>query len=195
MSWALDLAKNYVPKEGSVPVFGIILYTNAHANIKKILRDADYWAALDEISGPKWPVFSIRALKGKYEYPTPPPGVRAMMLPVWKEPRENLTLLNLFKLKNTENFPCLAIFTISEKEEVDRIIISLNDKSPDSAFNRLREIMTLISKAIDGVKKENLSDGHVILSTINNSLKRYGHLERLKKGYKILKEIKSWLPI
>ena len=47
-------------------IYGFILYTDKDPYVAKVLRDEDFWNALDSISGANWPIFSVRPLrKGK----------------------------------------------------------------------------------------------------------------------------------
>jgi hypothetical protein len=198
MTWALDLAKNYVPQGETLPVFGIIVYTDAHPNVKKILRDEAYWAALDEISGPKWPIFSIRAAQGEYRaaYRASTQGSEtyAMLIPVWEEPARNKELLEHFELEDTRQLPSLVVFTIGGEDELTRTSVPLSDESPEAAFNRLREVLSMTARAIDGIAEENRSDREGILTAIDFRLRDLGRGERMKKGYAFLKELRDWLP-
>ncbi len=45
MNWAIDLAKTHVPKEGQANVYGVIIYTDANANVIKALNDPVYFFA------------------------------------------------------------------------------------------------------------------------------------------------------
>lgn len=87
----------------------VILYTDKHPNIKKILRDDDYWLAPHEITGENFAVFSVRPEKGRYESSKSSPGVMSMMFRIWKEPRENQKLIDLFEIENTSILPLLLL--------------------------------------------------------------------------------------
>src|SRR3989337_2623534 len=102
MNWIFQSTEHLKHQEGLVNAFGVILYTEKHPNIKKVLADNDYWVALDKISGPKWAVFSIRARAGYYSLPTLPQGTMGMMIPVWKEPCENELVLENFEIESTK---------------------------------------------------------------------------------------------
>jgi len=72
-------------------VFGVIIYTDGNPYTKKVLRDQDYWSALDCVSGPRWPVFAIRPVQGNYVHrrPTFGPGEIGVMVDIvseWHEP-------------------------------------------------------------------------------------------------------------
>ncbi|MDY7012080.1 MAG: hypothetical protein SVX43_00535, partial [Cyanobacteriota bacterium] len=55
------------------PLFGLILFTRSHPHIVKVLRDRDYYAALNEISGDLLLVFAATLFEGSYKTPSPPP--------------------------------------------------------------------------------------------------------------------------
>lgn len=194
MTWALDLARQYEAKGTVAALFGIILYTDAHPNVKKVLRDEDYWRALDEVSGPKWPVFSIRALPGRLEYPSPPPGVLFEMIPVWREPAENLELIEIFEIDSTRRLPVLVVFTEENEEMLSRTVVPLTDESPNAAFSTLREVIATVADALKGVAEENLRNRAGVMTAVNYALESYRDRKRIRKGYAILKEIRDWLP-
>ena len=72
MGWLSRLVEEYRNTDGLADIFGLILYTDENANLKKVLRDKDYWDSFDETSGKKWAVFSVRPIKGSVELPNPP---------------------------------------------------------------------------------------------------------------------------
>jgi len=57
MSWLDTLVVQYRADQTLADIFGVILYTDTHANIKKVLRDEDYWRSFDEVSGRRLAVF------------------------------------------------------------------------------------------------------------------------------------------
>ena len=127
-------------------VYGFIMYTRAHPYISKVLRDDDFWNALDEISGENWPIFAIRPLaKGNYEFPHFPPGMVGFMVPEWKEPNENKKYLDFFSLKNSEQLPCFIAFKFNDDETIEQVVYKLNNDSEREAFASLKAIVELIT--------------------------------------------------
>ena len=99
-------------------IYGFIMYTSAHPYITKVLRDDDFWNALDEISGENWPIFAIRPLtKGSYGFPNVPPGYVGFMKMEWKEPNENKKYFNDGEWVD---------FRITQKFELDGKKVSFN---------------------------------------------------------------------
>lgn len=193
MSWALDLARVRQASSSAPPLFGVILYTDAHANIKKTLRDQDYWNALDEISGTKWAVFATRAFAGKWGWPEFPPGTMGMMVPVWKEPSANRELLETFELSDTKQLPVVVVFVLNG-DEIQRTVVPLDDSTFDTAFSSLREVFIKIADALNGVASENLNHPEGVFSAVDFALQDYEDKKKLKKAYCILKDLKELSP-
>ena len=51
-----------VAQKSKSRICGFILYTRADAHIKKVIKDEDYWDALDAASGENWPIFAVKPL-------------------------------------------------------------------------------------------------------------------------------------
>lgn len=52
-------------KRGTANLFGIIAYTDANPNIKKVLRDSDYWDSFNHLSN-GWIIYAIRPEYGQH---------------------------------------------------------------------------------------------------------------------------------
>ncbi|MDE6649718.1 MAG: hypothetical protein K2K45_07295 [Muribaculaceae bacterium] len=124
------------------------MYTRSHAYIAKVLRDTDFWNELDEISGPRWPIFAVQPLaQGQYRYPAYPPGVLGMMVPTWEEPNENRKYLDVFSLEESSDLPCFIVFIWNDDDELEQITFKLSNSNLEEAFDSIREIVTVVSKA------------------------------------------------
>ncbi|MCL4873565.1 hypothetical protein KJ039_05750 [bacterium] len=190
----MPLVNRWKDKEGIANIYGVVLYTDAHAHIKKILADSDYWTALDEISGPRWAIFSVRAKAGFYEMPSPPPGMICMMIRVWKEPHENKLLLKEFEIESTEKLPQLLIFAEGENGEILKETIRLDDSAPEKAYESLKNGIKVVSEAIRNVSPENLKSAEGVYAAVNLSISNYKQWQRIKKGISFVKWIKELLP-
>lgn len=194
MAWIFQLTEHWKHKEGIANSFGVILYTDEHPHIKKVLADDDYWAALDKMSGPRWAVFSIRAKAGYYGLPNLRPGTLGMMIPVWKEPRENEALLREFEIKSTKELPLLFVFAQGTYGEILRHSISLDDSSIEKAYDSLKIGIKVIAEAIQDVLPENLKSAEGVHAAINLSVSNYKYWQSIKKGISFYKWIKELLP-
>ncbi len=193
MNWAIDLSKMYAPTKGQANLFGVIVYTDAHAYIKKVLRDDDYWQALDEISGPRWAVLAVRANKGQYGFPDLGPGQIGMMYMVWKEPRANKELLETFEINSTEKLPVIVVFAQDQGGEVYRTILKIDDSSEENAFTSIKEILATVANALEKVDEDNLQKGVRAYHAVGYSISNYKEWKMLRRGFKTLERIKSWI--
>lgn len=127
-------------------IYGFIMYTSAHPYITKVLRDDDFWNALDEILGENWPIFAIRPLsKGYYGLPNFPPDTIGYMVPEWKEPNENKKYLDFFSLKNSKDLPCFIAFKFNDDGTIEQVVYKLNNDSEQGAFESSKTIVELIT--------------------------------------------------
>ncbi len=110
MSGISELVELYRQDESLVDIFGLILFTDEHANIKKVINDEDYWSAFNKLSGKRWVIFSSKQKNGSDGYPPSRPGISQFMVPIWKEPEENKALLNYLELKNSKELPLIRRF-------------------------------------------------------------------------------------
>ena len=60
----LEIIKGLVEGDKNLSrIYGFILYTDCNPYVAKVLRDNDFWKALDSISGNNWPIFAARPLQ------------------------------------------------------------------------------------------------------------------------------------
>lgn len=130
-------------------IFGFIMYTRRHSYIVKTLEDAAFWNELDEISGPRWPIFAVKPLaSGRYRIPySSMPGSFQMMVQTWVEPNENRKFLEVFSLEESQDLPCLVVFIWNEDDEIEQIVCKLSNRNLEEAFDSIREVVTVISEA------------------------------------------------
>lgn len=127
-------------------IFALIMFTDSHPHVIKVLDDPHYYKALDDLSGADIAVFHTKLFKGCYKMPVPPPGTLCYMVPVWEEPVQNKRLLPLFDMKDSSQLPCLVTFLFDDgviyhsKSKID-------DESEQKVFNSTREILTRLAKA------------------------------------------------
>jgi len=194
MNWTIELSKIYRKKNELVDIFGVILYSDSNPHIKKVLADKDYWKALDEISGPKWAIFSIRPQEGKSTCPTFPVGTLGMMIPIWREPQENIRILEEFELDSTQNIPILLIFTQGKDEEILKFTFKINEESIEKAYNSLKQAIENITECVEKILPEYRKDSEAVFHAVEMGIYPYKQWEKIKKGIKFYTWTKSILP-
>jgi len=140
-------------RSSKIKTFGFIIYNNDNPNIVKLLRDEDYWNALNSISGEKFFIFAVKPKQGSIGYPDIPPGTMGMMIPVWKEPKENDQLLELFEIKSTQNLPLFFVFT-KVGPYLLKHSIKIDESNVDSALSQLKKIFYKIDEVAKKVNAD-----------------------------------------
>lgn len=193
MNWAINLIENHKPRDNEANIFGIILYTDSHPHIKKLLNDEDYWTALDEWSGPQWAVYSTRAIKGVCGFPEMPKGCSGYMVPVWKEPRENKKIIDVFEIDSTERLPLLLVFAKDDDGEILKNEIKIPCSSVEEAYNSLKDELSKVSQAIKVVGPKNLNNSLGVHSAVTFAIQNKKDWDQLKNGIQIWQWLKSVL--
>lgn len=179
--------------ESVAELYGVILFTDEHPNIKKVLRDEDYWLSFNEITGNRFCVFSIKPAPGKYECPHYSKGTVGFMVEIWKEPKENLLLIDLFGIKNTEKLPALILFTKID-DEYWTINLPLNDDSVSSSKNSISERMKFVTSVLEEINEDNLKNPEGLFAAMSLSVDEQIKWKRVGKLFNLYKLIVGLKP-
>lgn len=186
------LIEEYRNVDGVADIFGVILYTDEHPNIKKVLRDEDYWLSFHELTGKRFCVFSVKPKMGKFQIPSVTKGAIGFLVKIWNEPRDNEQLLDLFEIKSTEKLPLLLLFS-----EVDgqyyKIELNLDDSSVDTAYSSIQEQMKFVVEALSQVKEENLKNPEGLYAALSHHYDNRNSFRRIKDGLGLYNYLKSLL--
>lgn len=143
------------------PLFGILLFTESDPHIIKVLKDADYYAALDEITGNSVALFATILFQGEYKYPLPPPGEIANMMPIWKEPRENKKILPWFNIRDSRELPLLVIFGHQNRDFYYKKY-RIKADTPEAIFNDLKDVLSRMSATLQKLGDEGVISKQVM---------------------------------
>jgi hypothetical protein len=194
MNWLNSMVKHYRGFDEVADIFGVILYTDEHANIKKVLRDEDRWTAFDKISGLHWIIFAIRPYKGEMVCPQKPPGTSARLVPIWKEPEENKELLEMFEIESTEKLPLLLVFVEDEEGKILKCSLKLKDSSIDNAYGSIKEALHLITNAVERVLPENRKISSGVFSAVRLAVTDYQDWKTFKNFINLISWVKNFIP-
>ena len=141
---------------GTANLFGIIAYTDANPNIKKVLRDKDYWDCFDAISC-GWIIYAIRPEYGQ-----------RVSFSSGKEIGESARFdysydfLSDFGIDNNEQFPMLIVCALAEEDSVASIRVPLDDSTEGNAANNLKELITDITRVLQQIENRYKSSTTVL---------------------------------
>lgn len=167
---SLNLLKGLC-EEANSRIYGFILYTRRHANVVNFLQNSNYWNCLDDLSGPNWPIFSVRPLAQGREIIKGggPAGTIGMMISTWNEPNENRKILDFFKLSESKDLPCFVGFIWDDRGDLQQFIWPINETSVDNVYASLKNIVTIISEAEERVA-ENLKSSECVWEEVINAV-------------------------
>lgn len=186
-----DRKINEICNSSELKTFGIILYNEENPNIIKLLRDDDYWNALDKASGEKFIIFAIKPKKGFTKIPQMQEGIMGMLVPVWEEPSDNKEILDNFDLKSTKELPKFFIFT-KVGDVLLKKSITIDETNVDISLDQLKKIFQNIR---DIIEKSDIREEHKVQihDKIEHELEKHNFRKALLKADSFLGKIKKYI--
>lgn len=173
-------------------ICGFIIYGREHANVRKVLKDKEYWDALDAISGSNWPVFAPLPLDSKILQRDPAclhdgqDNGASFMLGTYVDTDKTERILELFGLQDSDQAPCFVLFAWNEKGELVSEAYKIPDTSENDVYNSLKEVIGAISKSESHIQTEyKKTDG-----AYRQALLEVEHLKFMRKVRKIAGPLK-----
>ncbi len=157
---------NHSPIKG---IFGILLYSKSNPYMLKVLRDKDFWNTLDENSGKLFPIFSIRPKDGEYEKHNNDEPSFGYFIPVWKEPKENLILLQELGIADTKSLPIFLIYTEIEGQQYYSAY-KINGEDIDSTFKSINDFCIIVAETIENFDTKNLINNESIYREVTGNI-------------------------
>lgn len=190
--WPIALSRLCAPREGSANLFGVILYTREQPHITRVLRDRDYWAALNEAAGPRWEVFAAIAEPPEIQVTQPPVGTMGSLRAVEVEPAINLAPRDAFGMAASVRFPALVVFCEDASGQLWSHVASLSDASDGEAFGTLQSALRSVAQSLEGMideyRRVDSRAFHVATATLTGRAE-WTMVRRLLKGWVALKEV------
>ena len=145
-------------RRGTANLFGIIAYTDANPNIKKVLRDADNWDCFNYLSA-GWIIYAIRPEYGQHvTYFTDENGYRRER----KAFEYNYDFLQDFGISPDETFPLFIIAALAEDDHIQSIRVPIDDSTLDSAKNSIQFIVVTATETISRIESQYKSSTYVL---------------------------------
>ena len=173
--YILETCENH-RKDGRAVAFAFIVFNFSNPAISKVLKDIDYWNALNEISGKYLTVFYLNYIEDKYENNTQ--GHIGLMNAIdikgsfGHMQKESVSrILNLAKNPNT---PFVFFFQTEGKIISDSFVVSLKSDKVEDSFLELNQH---IKNAVDSLKfvaSENYQNSSEIFNLIKNGVMKNG---------------------
>lgn len=136
-----------VHRDSRFSIFGLILFTEAHAHVVKLLKDSDYFNAIDEISGELLPVYATCLFKGAWEEGSESRPARARLIRVWTEPERNRRLYPYFGIADGRALPALVVCA-SYAGQLRYRVEPIKGTSAAAAFESVKSSLLAIVKCL-----------------------------------------------
>ena len=151
-------------KEGRALAFAFILYDFEHPEIMKVLRDGDYWNALDKISGNSLTVFSFHLAKsGRRERGSPPMGARRDS-GAFSASRGFIS--RRFGIELPDAKPLILFFQVTGEQISDPYAVEIRSETVEQAFLEIRSILSDAVESVERVLPENRGNTTEIFNLI-----------------------------
>ncbi len=184
------ICKNY-HKELKVLSFAIILYDESIPEFVKLLRDNDYWKALDKSSGDKLVIFTVRD-EQEFEFKSVYHKMVSMPSSDYGKMYSSI-IKKLFDDENLLVYPSVLFFQIFKNEIYDYRLIPLNRSDVHSSFTHLQNLLKSISDVLNKVLPKYYDNQREIFELIKTELLNQKYTMYIKKGPKSILELISLL--
>jgi len=140
-----------------VTVFGVLIYDEQNVALRKLLRDSDYWDALDQASGPNVEVFAVRDTE-EVEFEVDPDSSRNVEVFTATSLSRSLSRGHFFsglvaryfgKEGTRLVYPSFALFLVEGGTVKYCRLIPLTSTSIERTFERLTDLLTVIASGIE----------------------------------------------
>lgn len=136
-----------------VSVFGMLVYDKTSVFLRKLLRDPDYWDALDRASGPNFEVFAIR--DRLYYEPKAELVTASFLSPARSRDVYYSALLREYfgELQTGMVYPSFLLFLArgGKVSECRLIPLARGDRGLEQVFERLQRLLAVIAEGIDEI--------------------------------------------
>jgi hypothetical protein len=173
-------------EENRALAFAFILYDFENPQIRKVLNDTDYWQALNSISGNYLTVFSLNYRKednidfSNYEFK----GMQMLIeIPTIYNPSEGTNLLIERYFGNNINvrYPAVLFFQVDNNSVIDSLLIDLNERYIELAFEELKEYITSSVEALKKILPEYTRNNREIFDCLERNVETTRNLRKIKR--------------
>ena len=176
--------------ESNSRIYGFILYTKSHPFVIKALKDPDFWNALDDISGPNWPIFSVK--------PNPQKETKLLRKPCAKMKDvvpvngDYKKFLKFFGITDMDMLPCFMAFIWDDDGKLRTIACKIASKPETAVYDSLEEIVKIITKVEAKIPEEDKTT-ELLFQKVEKALKMRNFKYVILDAIQTIKDIKDFI--
>lgn len=176
---------------GRALAFAFLLFDVDSPEIIKMLRDQDYWRALDQISGRYLSVFTLMTHQPQSDHRSEFRGLTRVG-PV-SDPGMKLQLMlnSYFGLESKVDLPAILLFQVEGDKVSGYCLLQLRADAIEPAFNEIREVLRELADALSKASSRGHSDSRAFFEAVKRRLCRRKAIRFVKDGLKVLSELKD----
>lgn len=179
--------------ELNVLTFGIIIYDETTPELRKVLRDTDYWEALDRLSGDKMVIFSLpdhvsQTVQSDSDIDT---GKVGYLVPLnFRVPSQPLVKRHSYLMKRLFNndsllvYPSVLFFQVVGTEIYDYRLVPLQKDDIHKSYTAVRGLFECISNVLNDIAPENFGNRKEIFNLVKDHLLTRDYTLYIYKGAK-----------
>lgn len=171
--------------------FGIIVYDQSTPEVRKLLRDTDYWDALEKASGDKMVIFCLPdRIERKVSVNT---TLRYLVpgQPISGDVGQSYSHLmkSLFNDETLLVYPSVIFFQVTCDEISDYRLVPLEKNDVYQSFQAVNELFECISEVLANVTPQNYGNRKEIFNLIKDKLLTRKYTLYILQGSKRLTEL------
>lgn len=180
--------------ESNSRIYGFILYTKSHPYVVKTMKDQEFWKALDKISGPNWPIFSVKPKNRKATTFRHHDSINKleMMVPTNISPCDNMELLSFFGITDMNMLPCFMAFIWDDDGKLRTIACKIASKPETAVYDSLEEIVKIITKVEAKIPEEDKTT-ELLFQKVEKALKMRNFKYVILDAIQTIKDIKDFI--
>jgi len=177
--------------------FGMLVYDETNPEFRKILRDKDYWDALEKASGDKMVIFSL-ADKLDVEIvdePISEGDARLEFMTSFKPSHRTKSksysrlIKSIFNDEGLLVYPSVIFFQVMDKEVCDYTLVPLKRKDVWASAKAIQDLFASISIVLNNILPEYYGNQKEIFDLVIKELQRQKFTMYLLKGPKALSDL------
>ncbi len=171
-------------------LFALLLFDVDTPEIAKVLRDPDYWAALDKISGRYLTVFTLLTQQPRSDYRREQRSMVGIDSVPDRGMKLQLILNSYFGLETRVNLPSVLLFQVAEGKVSWYTFVQLRAGTVESSFGEIRDLLRDLA---DALSKADPGSINVVTSVeaIESRLLKRKAVAFFKTGKKLLEGVKE----
>lgn len=179
-----------IQRQHNILIFGFIIYDETTPQYRKMLRDMDYWEALDKISGDKMMLFAIsdkidssREGENTFEFMTSFSQSRS------DKTKSYSHLLNdVFNNESLLVYPSVLFFQVYERNIYNYRLVPLRKHTIEESFSSVQKLFESIAEVLERIEPENYQNYREIFELVKSELLNQKYTMYILKGPKLLSD-------